>query len=166
MPTKNTDNPHYETLNNWLEEEDTQQEATSSALNLQPNGEEEEDETLTNWLEEEDTNKEATSSTLNLQPNGEEDDVVLLRVRANLYFTFHYITTAHCTIIFFTRLLLSLTRIRYALPRHQDFNVVSDNLTGCTWLMQLKLLGYQIETFFSPGTKLTPLIQTEYLTNN
>jgi len=31
-----------------LEEEDTQQEATSSALNLQPNGEEEEDETLTN----------------------------------------------------------------------------------------------------------------------
>jgi len=31
-----------------LEEEDTQQEATFSTLNLQPNGEEEEDETLTN----------------------------------------------------------------------------------------------------------------------
>jgi len=42
-------------------------------------------------LEEEDTNQEATSSTLNLQPNGEEeeDDMVLLRVRANLDFTNH-----------------------------------------------------------------------------
>jgi len=42
-------------------------------------------------LEEEDTNREATFSTLNLQPNGEEeeDDLVHLRVRANLNFTFH-----------------------------------------------------------------------------
>jgi len=44
-----------------LEEEDTQQEATSWALNLRQNGAEEEDQTLINWLEEEDTNQEATS---------------------------------------------------------------------------------------------------------
>jgi len=44
-------------------------------------------------LEEEDTHQEATSSALNLQPNGEEEEeedyMVLLRVRANLHFTFH-----------------------------------------------------------------------------